>query len=219
MSYYGARWAMRHNTITWPATFAPAPMFDAHGNKSGTGMNGVMGLEIYDNTIIFTYPPTSARLIDHRGGMGLFYNNLSTGTTKMDIYCREEVFDSEAPPATGPDGQPQYCSSTYCWNNADSVGNLGLQQIASQLDYGGSIGLAPAENEEIWFHKVSFDGSVGVGVGLLSARPSSGLTVGVGYWATDTNTLYRATGATTWEVYYTPHTYPHPHRSDTILGD
>ena len=32
----------------------------------------------------------------------------------------------------------------------------------------------------------------------------------MGYWATDTQTLYRATGATTWEIFYTPYTYPHP---------
>ena len=72
------------------------------------------------------------------------------------------------------------------------------------------IGLVPRENVHYWRETTSFDGSVGIGVGLLAARPSSGLTVGVGYWATDTNTLYRATGAATWEAYYTPYTYPHP---------
>jgi hypothetical protein len=55
-----------------------------------------------------------------------------------------------------------------------------------------------------------FDGTSGVGVGLLAARPTSGLVAGVGYWATDTRTLYVATGATTWTTYYTPYTYPHP---------
>lgn len=56
----------------------------------------------------------------------------------------------------------------------------------------------------------TFDGTKGVGSGLLAARPSSGLVAGVGYWATDTQTLYVATNATTWSTYYTPYTYPHP---------
>lgn len=67
----------------------------------------------------------------------------------------------------------------------------------------------------------------GVGVGLLSARPASctpnstsysgpytgaplGSSPGVGYWATDTNTLYVCTATNTWTTYYTPYTYPHP---------
>jgi hypothetical protein len=62
----------------------------------------------------------------------------------------------------------------------------------------------------------SFNGTKGVGQGLLSARPSTctagpgGNTPGVGYWATDTNTLYVCNPTNTWTVYYTPFTYPHP---------
>ena len=40
-------------------------------------------------------------------------------------------------------------------------------------------------NRDYFKEVASFDGSSGVGVGLLSARPASGSTVGVGYWATD----------------------------------
>jgi len=62
----------------------------------------------------------------------------------------------------------------------------------------------------------SFDGTRGVGQGLLSARPSTctagpgGNTLGVGYWATDTSTLYVCNPTNTWTAYYTPYTYPHP---------
>jgi hypothetical protein len=62
----------------------------------------------------------------------------------------------------------------------------------------------------------SFNGTKGIGQGLLSARPSTctagpgGNTPGVGYWATDTNALYVCNPTNTWTVYYTPYTYPHP---------
>jgi hypothetical protein len=62
----------------------------------------------------------------------------------------------------------------------------------------------------------TFDGTRGVGQGLLSARPATctagpgGNTPGVGYWATDTNTLYVCTATNAWSVYYRPYTYPHP---------
>lgn len=73
----------------------------------------------------------------------------------------------------------------------------------------------------------SFNGTAGVGSGLLSARPSTcspnptsfsgpyttaplGSSPGVGYFATDTNTLYVCTATNTWTSYYTPYAYPHP---------
>ena len=64
-----------------------------------------------------------------------------------------------------------------------------------------------------YLYTASFNGTTGVGTGTLASRPSSGLTTGVGYWATDTNTFYTATGSTTWATYYTPYTYPHPLRT------
>jgi hypothetical protein len=55
----------------------------------------------------------------------------------------------------------------------------------------------------------TFDGTRGVGEGLLSNRPAT-CTTGVGYWATDTQTLYVASATNVWSVYYTPYCYPHP---------
>lgn len=55
----------------------------------------------------------------------------------------------------------------------------------------------------------TFDGTQGVGSGLLSARPST-CTSGVAYWATDSSELYKCTATNTWSAYYTPYTYPHP---------
>lgn len=55
----------------------------------------------------------------------------------------------------------------------------------------------------------SFNGTVGVGSGLLAVRPPN-CTPSVAYWATDTNTLYQCSAANTWNAYYTPYVYPHP---------
>jgi hypothetical protein len=72
-----------------------------------------------------------------------------------------------------------------------------------------------------WFqYNASFDGTSGTGAGLLAARPATctansvsypaGNSPGVGYWATDQNTLYVCTATNTWTAYYTPFAYPHP---------
>ena len=67
-----------------------------------------------------------------------------------------------------------------------------------------------------------FTGATGVGCGLLSARPSTctagpaatspyqSYVPGVGYWATDTSTLYVCSATNAWTAYYTPYVYPHP---------
>jgi hypothetical protein len=66
----------------------------------------------------------------------------------------------------------------------------------------------------------TFNGTKGVGQGLFSARPltctagtdsaTGGSALGVGYWATDTNTLYVCNPTNAWTPFYSPYTYPHP---------
>lgn len=87
-----------------------------------------------------------------------------------------------------------------------------------------------------------FDGTCGVGVGVIASRPAT-CTLGVAYWATDegewdsTNgatadgRLYRCeyvngpqydrlngSGATEWSLYYTPYDYPHPNATTPLAG-
>lgn len=72
------------------------------------------------------------------------------------------------------------------------------------------------QNLDYYTEQAGFNGSVGIGVGTIAARPSSGLTAGVGYWATDESKFYKATGPTTWALYYQPFTYPHPLISGSV---
>jgi hypothetical protein len=80
-------------------------------------------------------------------------------------------------------------------------------------------------NRDFYVQTSPFNGSTGVGVGVLSARPASCTpgpggtygksptgSYGVAYWSTDVNggTLYVCTSTNTWTAIYTPYTYPHP---------
>jgi hypothetical protein len=66
------------------------------------------------------------------------------------------------------------------------------------------------QSDREYYNEISpFDGTSGVGVGTLASRPSKS-TKGVGYWATDTKTLYVASATNTWSTYYVPYVYPHP---------
>lgn len=110
----------------------------------------------------------------------------------------------------------------YVWDNTYNVAN------------GGSIfhdatGGKVADNRDVYQQfgtygePGTFNGTAGIGQGTYSqitstctAGSSSNTTLynsgapGVGYWATDQNTLYVCTATNTWTAYYTPYTYPNP---------
>jgi len=85
------------------------------------------------------------------------------------------------------------------------------------------------------FTGTAFNGTVGTGSGLLSARPSTCTagpggtfgasptgSYGVAYWATDANSgngqLSICTATNTWTAVYTPFTYPHPIIAASLSG-
>jgi len=215
----GGRYAIRHNIIRSNYN-AFAQCFDIHGNSRSSN-HATMGAEIYDNTIYYPNIPSGGQFVDHRGGKLLYYNNnIISPAPTFFVNVREEARDSENLPASSPiSGQPQHISDSYYWNNMRNGTPIATSSysISGTVNYGAAPSEAPFRvvpqwNLDCWRETTPFTGAAGVGVGPLSARPSTGLTVGVGYWATDTKTLYRATSATTWEVYYAPYTYPHPLR-------
>jgi hypothetical protein len=214
----GARYCIRHNTFAGTgSTNGFYPFADMHGNQPGAH-NAAMGVEIYENDISC---PKGVVILDHRGGKAIVFNNsIASSASVAGPQVREEYHDSINPPASSPiTGQPQHVSDSYYWGNRRNVTTPVYAYISSQVDYGGSIGLVPQENRDFWMEKAYFDGTAGVGIGLLSSRPAT-CTVGVGYWAKDTKTLYKCTAPDTWAAYYTPYTYPHPLRGEaTLEGD
>lgn len=201
---HGGQYCYRYNTITYNSTGqGQYPTFDMHGNQSG--VVGPHGGEIYENTIIMVGSGAglNGRMWDHRGGQMMIFNN-HYYYNGYDWQTREE-YCNDTPCGSGAQYEYQVRDSYY-WNNY----NKGVLTTMASGSFENNAGCPIAESVNYWMQRTPFDGKVGMGVGLLSERPSSGLSVGVGWWATDERKLYRATSATTWELLYTPYTYPHP---------
>ena len=126
-------------------------------------------------------------------------------------YPMTSVVDSATGTRTWPN---QSLQPIYIWGNSIT----GASFNALLADNSGTL----ADNRDYYQQfgtygeSGSFNGTKGIGQGLLSTRPSTctagpgGNTPGVGYWATDSNTLYVCNPTNTWAAYYTPYTYPHP---------
>jgi hypothetical protein len=208
----GGRYCVRHNIYNFTnASAGLYPFCDMHGNDPAANPSG-MGVEIYENIVNILSPGMGMTIFDHRGGKALLYNNNVITTGSVTTKCQEEHPDSDNPPASSPiSGQPQHVSDSYYWGNRKNGTIPVYAYIAHTVDYGLLKGVVPQENREFWDENPSFDGTTGIGIGRLANRPIT-CKKGVGYWATDTNTLYRCTATNNWEAYYTPYAYPHPLR-------
>jgi hypothetical protein len=115
---------------------------------------------------------------------------------------------------------PVYEAGEVSPNNAPgvTVTSDGSQtRLLANRDYYGQI--SDVANSGCPGSCTPFTGASGTGYGALSQRPTS-CAPHVGYWATDTGTwntynsqqgtLYICTATNTWNVGYTPYTYPHP---------
>ncbi|MBC7195637.1 MAG: hypothetical protein H5U39_00070 [Deferribacterales bacterium] len=214
----GGRYSFRYNNVTFSASGTTfVSLFDTHGNM-GEGDNwSHIGCEFYGNTINLN--GRNFRVGDARGGKHVIYNNqYINDASHYGQTFREEYHDSLNPPARHLiSQQPQYISETYSWNEyVNGSKKLPIPyRVLQTIDYGGDEGIIPREDYNFFLEKSNFNGSSGIGVGLLSQRPTYCSLEGAAWWATDENKLYRWHNGR-WELYYVPYTYPHPLRN--ILG-
>jgi hypothetical protein len=209
---HGGRYVARFNTYTFNSGTWEV-VWDMHGNQP-SGVYATMGCELYGNTVSLA---GGTSVVDHRGGECMIFDNTVTGST--GTWQVREEYDDSIDPTTNP--EPEHVSNSYYFLNTV---NGNYQAISESQDCCNAI----AENQQFWNYKTSFNGTVGVGSGLLSARPST-CTTGVGYWATDQGEwnskhsgpdgqLYRCTSPNTWALYYRPLTYPHPLRTNSMVA-
>ncbi len=208
----GGRYASRYNKYINKKGGNIYPIMDLHGNMGTGGNLAGMGIEVYGNT--YDMSGYNGTLLDLRGGRCIFYGNaVVNGGSSVTFKVREENDDSLNPPDVSPDGEPQHVSNSYFWSYVKDGSKVTTNNpfVGGSFDYAVE-GVVPRENVHFWRESESFDGTAGVGTGLLADRPAI-CTPGVAYWATDEQKLYRCESANVWTLYYVPYAYPHPLRT------
>lgn len=101
---------------------------------------------------------------------------------------------------TGLRGWPEHeTEPSYAWGN-----------IYNSTGYGFSSSVTPiVVNRDFFDDQHTYSGAAGVRTGTDVSKPGT-CAEWAGYWATDTQTLYRCGASNNWVAYYTPYTYPHP---------
>ena len=196
-SFYGARTIYRFNTFR-------SVEIDEHGTA---GRVGARWWEIYNNN--FDEQQEMDKCLQIRAGSGMAFNNTKTAAGNgCWLSYWEEDGGYPANYQVGR-GKNQNLTPAYSWSNWTSTVTIIDGSIQSNRDYYGVTG--------------SFNGTSGMGVGTIAARPAT-CTATVGYWATDEGEwwvahagadgrLYTCTSTNTWTLHYTPLIYPHPLQS------
>ena len=213
----GGRLCVRYNTWNCANTNV-TELWDIHGfqNWPGNGQTGTMVVEYYGNRATNF---TGWRWLNHRGGWGLFHNNIVSGPggagIQVNQYATGDIGGSGEDRVTGIKGGE--INNTYVFNNTDD--GVVRDMYPGGIGLGGNV----APNVAYWNYHPSFDGTTGIGRGTTA--PTGNCSVGVAYWVASTPTpttdpsviqsgkLYKCLSQNVWTAYYTPYTYPHPLRS------
>lgn len=222
-------------------------IIDAHGfqgwgsSNNHSGETGTMVVEVYGNTIVNC---AANRFIVHRGGWGMFFNNILSGGGLFGISaqqyqnvpgvggggCQSEVagYDWVAYNAANPGITiplpPSWNFKTQI-NNTYTFNNL-LNGVPKGMGAGAYFGCGIAEGVDFFNDVPMFPGNSSQ-ISKGSETPTASAINGYGYWkasdptpVTDASViqaghLYKRVGGA-WVDYYKPYTYPHPLRSSVL---
>lgn len=186
-------------------------VFNNTVSSSGGSYTVYADLREYREDNAFSWGSTCA-------GSGLIDQNTAG---QSGYACRDQIGrgPETAPASDWPinTSTPTYSEALipmYFWGNSfkGSTPTIGQVNINNSSNTCSGCPVQTAQilnNRDFYMEAAAFNGTAGTGTGLLSARPGT-CTPQVGYWATDTNTLYQCSATNTWTVYYAPYTYPHP---------
>lgn len=240
----GGRLVVRFNTWNFANANGQSELWDIHGNQNfqGHNINGqtsTMMAEYLNNTIT-NYSSSVYRLIDHRGGWGIFVNNSFSGASTPSIHVNQYANGNQGTSGcynqmVNPDG------STYTGPDLTVANSYFINQTINGVITGATFdsgvnGCGVVENGAIspfgtllltgwWNHNAACSATTscttGVGYGTVTGTPTSTCTTGVGFWATNQGSwntsgsggqgqLYKCISTNNWQLFYTPLQYPHP---------
>ncbi len=226
------RWELYKNTINVTGSwFTGAYIRGGSGVMWGnTYPDGVFGQDIKINNVRSCNDPG--------GGQGKCDGTQARdqNTSGQSGYsCRDQIGRSyDTTLWSYPSGAyAQSLTPAYFWSNTHTPSG---SQFAVVVDAGETCSGTGDDlnathiqaNRDYYANNASFNGTTGVGMGVLAARPAT-CTPGTAYWATDQGEwnsnssgpdgeLFKCTSSNVWSVYYVPFTYPYPLNAKGLPG-
>lgn len=212
----GGRIVVRYNTLTGAVN--GSGFVDAHPMGTiGWHATGAVGGEIYKNIITHT---NLSNAIDLRGGKWRVWGNVAASgriQLRLERVTAPGLLEWKA------------CSGAHCCPSIHAEAPTCDIQSPTDANYAACHPLAAQiQNTYLWNNKMAGGSdmpiyrdtetyiapNVDYWVATTGTTLPGTCTTGSGFWATDTNTMYKCTATDTWTASYAPYTYPHPLRTD-----